>query len=639
MKKMIQKRLSMIVIAAMLISMALNFYLQIRDVRHNMYQASQECFWQINQILAQNAADTEQTKQDFKENCLIRAKAAAYIVQYRPEIIYDLDEMQKVADLLQVDEFHLFDTEGNLYAGSQPKYFGLNFSSGTQMQFFLPMLDDKSLELCQDITPNTAEQKLMQYAAVWREDGKEIVQIGMEPDRVLEAMKKNELSYIFSLVTSDSGSKILAIDPETYEVLGSTDSDFVGKQLSDLGITSQQAAVRGRGFHAVVDGVPNYCVFSDSDSVILGRIRTNDTLYQSMNRNSLLLGLYLLLLSAIIIISISTYLDRYIVRSISKTNEKLCLITNGDLDTRVEVDASPEFAELSGQINLMVDSLLDSTNKLSAILNAVRIPIAVYEYNPGMKRVLATTRIAGILNLSEDEAKRLLSDYQLFEARLAEIRRSPVEGETEIYKLPGEQPRYIRLESLHHEHSRIGIIMDVTQETEEKQQIVRERDIDILTGLYNRRAFYSQVSALFQSPKELGCAVLMMADADNLKQVNDRYGHENGDCYLQGIASMLRPCSLKNRIAARLSGDEFVLFLYGAPSREDLDCYVDEICSAMDSSMVTLCSGSSIPLRFSHGCAYYPEEGYDLTPLLKLADERMYENKKKRKASKDSAPS
>ena len=631
MKKTIQKRLSLIVAACMLISLALNYCLQIRDVRRSMYQASEERFWQINQILLQNELDTEQTKQDFKENCLIRAKAAAYIIQYRPEIINDLDEIKKVADLLQVDELHLFDAQGNLYSGTEPKYYGMNFQSGPQMQFFLPMLKDRSLELCQDITPNTAEQKLMQYAAVWREDGKEIIQIGMEPDRVVESMKKNELSYIFSLVTSDSGSTILAVDPDTYEVLGSTDLSFVGKNLNDLGITPQQASIRGKGFHSIVNGVPNYCVFADSDSVILGRIRTDSSLYQNTNRDSLLLAIYLLLLSAVIIVSISSYLDRSIVRSISRTNEKLCQITNGDLDTRVEVHTSPEFSELSGQINRMVDSLLDSTNKMSAILNTVRIPIAVYEYNPGMKRVLATSRIASILNLTEAETERLLSDSQLFEAKLAQIRRIPVEGEHEIYRLPGDPPRYIRLESVHHENGRIGIIMDVTQETEEKQQIVLERDIDMLTGLYNRRAFYNKMDALFQSGEKLGLGVLMMADADNLKRVNDKYGHENGDCYLRGIASLLKSCSAGHRILARLSGDEFVLFIYGAGSRRELEHYIRDICHAMETSMVSLCCGMSIPVRFSEGCAFYPEDSQDIPQLLKLADERMYENKKNRK--------
>ena len=57
---------------------------------------------------------------------------------------------------MAVDEIHLFDDQGTIYSGSAPKYFGYNFDSGTQMEYFKPMLKDKSLTMCQDVTPNTA---------------------------------------------------------------------------------------------------------------------------------------------------------------------------------------------------------------------------------------------------------------------------------------------------------------------------------------------------------------------------------------------------------------------------------------------------------------------------------------------------
>ena len=98
--------------------LGLNYFLQIRSVRADMVQDSEDRFWQIGQVLQQNEAESEQIQRDFKNNCLIRAKAAAYIVQYRPEIIGDQREMDKIAELLQVDEFHLFDQEGTIYAGS-----------------------------------------------------------------------------------------------------------------------------------------------------------------------------------------------------------------------------------------------------------------------------------------------------------------------------------------------------------------------------------------------------------------------------------------------------------------------------------------------------------------------------------------
>jgi len=136
--------------------------------------------------------------------------------------------MQKIADLLQVDEFHLFDQSGLLYNGSQPKYFGYRFDSGEQMQAFLPMLNDKSIVIAQDVTPNTAKKKLMQYTAVWMENGENIVQISMEPQRLLEAMRQTELSYIFSTVTPEEGTTIYVIDKESLQISGSTKTEYLG---------------------------------------------------------------------------------------------------------------------------------------------------------------------------------------------------------------------------------------------------------------------------------------------------------------------------------------------------------------------------------------------------------------------------
>lgn len=631
MKKQINKRLCIIIFAAMLFSLLLNYLLQIFQAEDAMRAGSQELFWQINQILVQNEKEVEQIKEDFAKSCLVNAKAAAYIVQNKPDIINDQDELQKIAELLQIDEFHIFDTHGNLYAGSQPKYFGLNFNSGEQMQFFLPMLKDRSLELCQEITPNTAEQKLMQYAAVWREDGEGIVQIGMEPHRVLEAMKRNELSYIFSIVTADKGAVICALDPETYQVLGSTSSRFIDKNIEELGIDPKEVNVGGNGFHAVVDGEKSYCVFERNGAVILGRIVPNDRLYQDVNRDTLMLGGYLLLLGVVTTAAISMYLDRYILTGIAAVNQKMRVITGGDLDTKVDVDTTPEFAELSDQINEMIGSLLDSTNKLSTVLDVVSIPVGVYEYRQNMKRVMATRRIAEILCLSQDEARLMLSDCMLFEQKLEEIRGHMVDGRKGIYQLPGETKRFIRMESITYEKNILGILMDVTNDVMERQHIERERDIDLLTELYNRRAFYRRLEELFVPAPEFEYAVILLADSDQLKRVNDQYGHESGDRYLCGVARILCTGPSENRTVARLGGDEFALIIC-ADDRDELTERIGIIREAMRGYTVRLNSDVAVMVRFSAGCAYYPEDGTGYRELLKLADQRMYQEKKEHKS-------
>lgn len=627
MKQMIRKRLSIVILTTMLFSLFLNYNLQIHNARSDMYRNVKGKFRQIEQILDQNEQDVEAVKQNLKEDCFIRAKAAAYIVQNRPEVIDDLEELRKIADLLQVDEFHLFDEDGNLYGGSQPKYYGLNFNSGEQMRFFLPMLEDKSLQLCQDITPNTAEQKLMQYAAVWREDGKGIVQIGLEPDRVLDTMKKNELSYIFSVVTAEPGSVIYAIDPDTFTIRGATQEGLDGRHIKEIGLDPQKILNHSRGFQAEVNRVASYCVFETSDSVILGVTRANQTLYHDVNRSTLFLALYMAAASLIMITFLSGYIDRYIVDGISAVNKKLIKITKGNLDTRVEVKSTPEFKELSNQINQMVESLLDSTNKLSKILETAQVPIGVYEYNKDMKRVRVTSRLAEILKLSAEEQKTLFSDYNLFEERLEELRLNPLEQDKRVYRLAGREDRFLRLETFYGDHSNLGMIMDVTDDILEKRRLEQERDIDVLTGLLSRRAFYRQMEDLFQKPEQIGHGLLMMADSDHLKMVNDRYGHESGDRYLRAAADILRSCKAEKKITARLSGDEFVLFLYGCQDKETLLKYVEGVYEVMEDSMTELNNNEWIPVRFSAGCSFYPENGTDLQKLLKLADEAMYKAK------------
>lgn len=622
MKQTIRRRLCIIILTSMLLTLFLNYYFQILGARIDMYHDSQNKFRQIDRILEQNESDTRKLKEDLKEDCFIRAKAAAYIVQNHPEIIEDQKEMEKIAGLLQVDEFHLFDTEGNLYSGSIPAYFGMNFNSGEQMEFFLPMLENYDLELCQDITPNTAEKKLMQYAAVWREDRKGIVQIGLEPTRVLEGMKKNELSYIFSMVTAEKGTVIYAIDPESYEIVGSSSQDLVGKKIEDINLNQHQVERSDKGFGERVDGRDSYCVFRPGKPVILGIVSTNESLYAELKRSTLLVALYLTILSLIMIVFISGYIDRYILTGISSINSKLEVITGGNLDTKVEVDTTPEFSELGGRINQMVASLLDTTNKWSKILEKAELPIGVYEYNRDMKRVMVTSRVADILNLPEQEAQTLFSDYSIFENWLDEIRNHSLEQEKTVYILDGG--RYVRLESFSEGNSVVGVIFDVTEDVVEKKEIQQERDIDLLTGVYSRRAFYRHMDLLFQKPEQLKHGSLIMADADNLKQVNDQYGHENGDRYLRGMADILKHCRGDHKLVARISGDEFIIFLYGCENKETLLGYIRELHEYREQYTVELTNGFRIPVKFSAGSSFYPEDGTDFHVLKNLADEAMY---------------
>lgn len=197
MKKKIRKRLTLFIVAALFLFMIINYILLIIQAQNDMVEASQKLFWQIEQLVSQNSAELEAVSNDFRDICLLRARAAAYLLQYTPSDEEDTANLKKIAKLLDVDELHLFNQNGTIFAGTNPEYYGLNMNDGDQISFFLPMLEDKTLSLCQDVTPNTAEDKLMQYAAAWTEDRSCIVQVGFEPERVMELTQKTNYPTYF----------------------------------------------------------------------------------------------------------------------------------------------------------------------------------------------------------------------------------------------------------------------------------------------------------------------------------------------------------------------------------------------------------------------------------------------------------
>ena len=86
--------------------------------------------------------------ESLKDDYIVRAKAVSYIIDAKPQVEYDVEELQKIADLILVDEIHLFDKNGYIYSGTLPKYYGFSFDSGEQMEYFKPMLKNKNLTMC-----------------------------------------------------------------------------------------------------------------------------------------------------------------------------------------------------------------------------------------------------------------------------------------------------------------------------------------------------------------------------------------------------------------------------------------------------------------------------------------------------------
>lgn len=626
-KKIISHYIRSVTFLLVILLLTFILYIQLINEQKQAYISATETFYQIEQVLAENQEELNQTKESYRQTCLHNAEAISYIIEGNPSVLSDVEELRKIAELMEVDEIHIFDKTGRIYAGTHPEYYNYTFDSGEQMRFFKPMLTDKSLRLVQEITPNTAESKLMQYSALWSQSGNFIVQVGMEPVNVMKVTEKNELSYLFSLFRVNPDANYYAIHKYSGTIVGSTDLSCVGKNLSEIGLDLDVVATHKNGFHAKVNDQNSYCVFKEAGENYIGRILSSRDLYRRIPSTMAVLVVCLIIIAMILSHVVTRYMNQYVVEGIHNINEKLHSISQGNLDEIVDVQSSVEFSELSSYINRMKKSILDNNRKMSYVLGKTNMYIGVYEYNSHMKRVRITEHVPRILALEPGEVERLSADYKDFQKFISALRRNPVADETCVFSCKN---RYVKLEEINGDNEIFGVIIDVTGEIEKRKKIEAERDFDQLTNLYNRRGLEMNLSALFAEPETLGQSAIVMVDADNLKTINDTYGHDAGDVYLKEIANLFRNFGPGSCVSARLGGDEFVLFLYHYGSEQELNDTIALLTDLQNNSFADLNDQVRVPLQFSFGYSLAdPCAGYE--KLMKEADEKMYENKRERK--------
>jgi len=149
---------------------------------------------------------------------------------------------------------------------------------------------------------------------------------------------------------------------------------------------------------------------------------------------------------------------------------------------------------------------------------------------------------------------------------------------------------------------------------------------DALTGLLNRRSFEDAIGQFVANAQRHGADfALALLDVDGLKQVNDLTGHWRGDRLLQATGRELDRLKRAGEIAARLGGDEFGLLLVGSDTA-GVSRIRDRLESAVSTQM-------GMPTHYSVGVATSAEAGLEPSALYRLADARLYEEKRSGRGS------
>ena len=175
-------------------------------------------------------------------------------------------------------------------------------------------------------------------------------------------------------------------------------------------------------------------------------------------------------------------------------------------------------------------------------------------------------------------------------------------------------------------------------ETSRVRKKIDELDLiastDELTGVYNRRGFYSYGETTLKFAKAMSqSGMVIYCDMDGLKKINDVYGHEAGDKAILAESIILRSNFRSNDIIARIGGDEFAIICPGLnkDSLRRIRNQINEDCRIWSGG-----NEAGFSLSISMGAVEYPSEkvGYKITPLLSEADSLMYMEKHEKKSAK-----
>jgi diguanylate cyclase (GGDEF)-like protein len=157
----------------------------------------------------------------------------------------------------------------------------------------------------------------------------------------------------------------------------------------------------------------------------------------------------------------------------------------------------------------------------------------------------------------------------------------------------------------------------------------QQANIDVLTGLYNRRFLEDYARKLFAMARRRETPVgLIMLDLDHFKNFNDVFGHEIGDRMLRHFAKTVTASMRETNLAARFGGEEFIVVL---PDTNTKSCTLvaERIRKAVMSMVVPSNTEKPLPqLTVSIGIAVFPEHGQNLEEVIQASDKALYESKR-----------
>ena len=235
MQKKFIKIAAIIISVAMAVAFLVVFAFQNLTAYGNAREKLDSLLDRVEQSMVDNEEQIAQLIISTGEDYLARTHAFSFMIAQDPSILESEATLNQIMTMLDVDELHVTDEKGIIRWGTVPGYFGFDMSTSEQTIPFMALLKDKNAELAQEPQPNGTLGILFQYIGVARQDQSGIVQIGMQPTRLEEALENTEIGIVLNpYVQKDEG--VFALNVSDGTVAWHMNAALIGLTAEEAGM-------------------------------------------------------------------------------------------------------------------------------------------------------------------------------------------------------------------------------------------------------------------------------------------------------------------------------------------------------------------------------------------------------------------
>ncbi|MDK2946551.1 MAG: hypothetical protein PWQ85_1336 [Geotoga sp.] len=174
--------------------------------------------------------------------------------------------------------------------------------------------------------------------------------------------------------------------------------------------------------------------------------------------------------------------------------------------------------------------------------------------------------------------------------------------------------------------------LDTTKQIKYEKILKEKATKDQMTGLFNRNSGIDYLKTLIKENSVDNHISIAYIDLDNLKLINDKYGHNVGDSYIVTISEILKTSIRENDYAVRMGGDEFMLILPSCGYEDAENIVFKKIRNNISIKNRELSAENKPAINISYGISEYKDKLYkNIDSFISSADEKMYKNKKMKK--------